>query len=179
MKEVTRRPSVGTMLSGTAAALLLTWGSANAQTIVGTDTFQVTATVLAQCSVSAGNLGFGTYSPAVGTPTDATSTISVTCPNGQNYQIGLNDGQNSGLATAPGTTRAMTGGVTPGVDHLDYDLFKDTPGGNRWGNTFNVDTLAASGTGAAQLHTVHGRVPALQNSPPGTYADTVTVNVFF
>jgi spore coat protein U-like protein len=48
-----------------------------------------------------------------------------------------------------------------------------------WGITIGTDTVSATGNGAAQTHTVYGRVPAQTTPAPATYSDTVTVTVTY
>src|SRR5512139_2308863 len=78
MKLVTR--ILAAVAFGLAAA-----GSAQAQT--ATTTFNVTANVTSSCTVSATDLLFGAYTATAASPLDQTSTISVTCTNGENYGI--------------------------------------------------------------------------------------------
>ena len=134
-----------------------------------TTTFTVTATVQATCLISATSLAFGTYT---GVQVDATSTITVTCTNTTPWNIGLNAG------TAPGatvTTRQMLNGAAT----LNYALFRDAARTLNWGNTVATDTLAGTGSGAAQAQTVFGRVAGSQFPAPGGYADTITATVTF
>ena len=95
-----------------AAAGLLFANSTLAAT--ATTTFQVTATVLNSCKVTATDLSFCAYDPVAGA-LDGTSTITATCTAGTPYTIGLDAGLNS--ASAVGTTRAMCSGQ-PKVDTL-------------------------------------------------------------
>ena len=77
-------------------------------------TFTVSASVISNCTISAGNLAFGSYDPVgvnAGTGADlyANSTLTVACTkNAPNVWIGLDAGANS--ASAVGTTRAMSAG---------------------------------------------------------------------
>src|ERR1700758_48857 len=115
-------------------------------------TFQVTATVLATCMISASNLGFGNYSGAAAT---GTATITVTCTNTSPYNVGLNAGTASGATV---TTRKMVG-----------------PGGQ----TVGTDTVAGTGNGSAQTLTVYGQVSAGQYVAPGAYSDTITATITY
>jgi spore coat protein U-like protein len=143
-------------------------GSSYAATTTGT--FTVSSTVTATCSVSAGNLAFGSYT---GAQVDATSTITVTCTNGSPYKIGLDAGTGSGATVS---TRKMTSGGNT----LNYSLYSDAGRTTNWGNTVGVDTLdTGTGSGSAQNVTVYGRIPASQLSPAGSYSDTITVTITF
>jgi len=132
-------------------------------------TFQVTATIPSSCAVTATNLAFGNYTGAV---LDNTSVITVNCTNSTAYNIGLGAGTGTGATT---TTRILTSGL----NKLNYTLWRDSARSLNWGDTVGTDTLASTGTGAAQTFTVYGRIPASQSSNPGSYSDTITVTVSF
>lgn len=154
-----------------AILLLLSWeGRVFAGT--ATTTFQVTATVTAACSVTATNLSFGSYDPSSATNNDATSTVTPTCTLLTAYNIGLNAGTGSGATV---TTRKMT----KGSDTLNYSLYRDAVRSQNWGDTVGTDTVSGTGTGLGVATIVYGRIPASQNVPTGSYADTITVTVTF
>ncbi|WP_395390966.1 spore coat U domain-containing protein [Novosphingobium sp. BL-8A] len=142
-----------------------------AQAATTTTTMAVTATVQPSCTVSATALAFGNYNPLSATPLDGTSTITVNCTTGSTYTVGLNAGATSGATV---TTRQML----LSSNALNYTLYRDSGRTNNWGNTPGTDTpaLATATTSPASI-TVYGRIPALQNVPAGSYADTVTVSV--
>src|SRR6476659_2923392 len=91
-------------------------------------TFTVTATVVANCTISASNLTFGNYDPVTANNTTgadlyANSTLTVACTKGSpNVWIGLDAGANG--ASAVGTTRAMSAG---GGNFLSYELYTANP----------------------------------------------------
>jgi spore coat protein U-like protein len=138
-----------------------------------TDTFNVTATVLGACTVSATDLGFGNYTPTSGTDLDATSTVTVTCTNGTGYSVGLNEGTHGSTVT----TRQMLDTVSS--DTLNYALFRNLARTDNWGNTPLTDTVDDTGDGTAQDITVYGRVDANQYVSAGSYADVITVTVTY
>lgn len=159
-------------LSAATVAVLLATG-ANAAT--ETTTFTVSATVTNACSVSASNLAFGNINPLTNatTATDATTTVSVTCSNGTAYNVGLNAGAATGATV---TARKMVSGTNT----LSYALYRDSARTANWGSTVGTDTVAGTGSGAAQSLTVYGRVPSGQQSTPvGAYTDTITVTVTY
>lgn len=136
------------------------------------DTFQVTATVVAACSITANDLDFGAYSPVSGITADAATLLEISCTNGAPYEVGLSAG------TTPGgmvSQRLMT----DGTHTLSYNLYIDAARTNVWGETPGLDTLAGTGTGVLQLLTVYGRLPGSQSVPAGSYADTVTATITF
>jgi spore coat protein U-like protein len=151
------------------AAVLVSWaGLAGATT--ATTTFQVTATVSANCIVSASALSFGTYDPLSASAATSTSTISVRCTLDTPYSIALDAGTGSGATVS---ARKMS----KGGDTLSYSLFQDGSHLNVWGQTAGTNTLGGTGTGSDVEHTVYGRIPAGQNVRTGAYADTITVSV--
>ncbi|BBI99209.1 biofilm synthesis protein [Ferrigenium kumadai] len=128
--------------------------------------FLVTASIAGTCSAAtATELAFGNYD---GGQNDRTSTITVTCSTGTSYEIGLNDGANY---NAP--NRRMKHGA---ADYLNYELYSDAGRTTRWGNDDSGDVHMIS-DGTAQNIDVYGRMPAGQNGPIGSYADTITVTV--
>lgn len=164
------KPSVR-IIAGCTLCAALAPGLALAATT--TTTFNVTATVIDVCAVSAGNLSFGTYSPIAGSALDGTSTITVTCSLGTAYNLRLDGGTNGSGVSARQMLRAS------GTELMNYSLYRDPARTNNWGQTDNTDTVSATGTGLNQDHTVYGRIPASENVPAGSYSDTVTVTVSY
>jgi len=174
----------------TTGALLGAAGSASALT--ATNTFTVSATVLKTCSVSAGNLGFGSYTPGAGALT-ATSTVTVNCTKGTTYTVALNGG-----STVGGTVAQRLMLQTAGTSTLQYNLCTTAPlatglcnGSTAWGDGTG-STITQSGTGAgmgggnATAFTVNGGLP--DSGPNQTaavvgastvYSDVVTVTVTY
>ncbi len=142
-----------------------------------TNTFQVTATITSSCTVSGSNLNFGSaIDPlAVGVPLDATSTLTVTCSNTTPYTVALNAGANAG-----GSTNFTSRTMKSGSDTLGYQLYVDSGRTSVWGDgTSSSSAKNGTGTGAAQSHSVYGRIPSLANVVPGSYTDTVTVTISY
>ncbi|MGA2674758.1 MAG: spore coat U domain-containing protein [Terracidiphilus sp.] len=122
------------------------------------------------CSTYASSLVFGTY---FGSTIDVTGSVTVICPQGTAYDIGLNAG------IAPGdtiTTRAMTGGAG-GQSSLGYVLYSNAAYTNNWGNSAGTGWVAGTGTGSAQTYTIYAQIPANEISPVGSYTDTITASV--
>lgn len=134
--------------------------------------FTVTATVPSACNVSATMLNFGSKG-SLSTNTDATSSVSVQCTNTTPYNVGLNAGTGSGATVA---TRKMTG---PASATLNYSLYTTAARTTVWGNTVGTNTVAGTGTGAAQSLTVYGRVPVQSTPATGSYTDTIVVTVTY
>ncbi len=123
----------------------------------------------ASCSVSASGVAFGNYTAT--NIVNITGTVSVTCTSGTAYHVGLN----AGLATgATITNRSMTG---PASALLGYKLFSDSGRTANWGNTSGTGYVSGTGTGSAQTLTIYAQIPASEFVAPGSYTDTVTINV--
>lgn len=148
--------------------------AATAHAATVTDQFQVTATVVASCTVSATDLGFGNYDPLSGSHTTATSTVTVRCSLEAPFDIGLDAGTGSGATI---TVRRMT--LAADTETLDYGLFSNATHTTNWGDTVGVDTVSGTGTGLDATFSVYGRLPAGQNQPVGSYSDTITVTVTY
>jgi len=133
--------------------------------------FNVTATVVKHCTVSATTLDFGTPAGFLTANVDALSTITTQCTSTTPYQIGLDNGQH-----ATGTTRRMAGGTS---EFITYELYRDTGRTQRWGSTALVDTVSGTGTGNNISTTVYGRVPVQTTPSPSAYSDTITVSVTY
>jgi spore coat protein U-like protein len=144
--------------------------SAVAQANPATTTFNVTATVLKDCIVSATGLPFGNYTGAL---VNVSSTVTVTCTSGTAYTVGLNAGLTTGATV---TTRQM--GITQPAGGLNYSLLTTSYSGANWGNTSGT-WVSGTGSGAAQPLTVYGVLPAGQYVPPGSYTDTIAVTVTY
>lgn len=166
MKPSLRWFSVTTLL--VAASVSTAMAAATATT-----SFNVTATVIDVCAVSATNLGFGTYSPIGGSALDGSSTITVTCTLGTPYNVRLDAGANGASVSARQMLR------TSGTETLPYYLYRNAGRTQNWGLTDNTDTVSATGTGVSVGHTVYGRIPASSNVPAGSYTDTVNVTVSY
>ena len=159
----------------TAASILLIAGLAGrpAFALTATAQFNVQITINAECQInSASDLNFGA-SGVLDTAVLATSAIDVQCTTGTTYNIGLNQGTGAGATVA---SRLMTG---PGAQTVGYSLYSNAAHTTLWGNTIGTDTIAGTGSGAAQSYTVYGLVPVQTTPGPGTYNDTITVTVTY
>ncbi|MGX5844363.1 Csu type fimbrial protein [Mesorhizobium sp. ArgA1] len=132
--------------------------------------FNVTATVAANCLVVAQNIDFGPKG-VLSNNVDASGQVSVTCTPGTAYTVSLGNGL---TGTSP-TARLMT----LGGQVVTYGLYRDTNRSQPWGNTIGTNTVAGTGTGAAQNLPVYGRVPPQTTPAPGVYTDTVVVTVTY
>lgn len=170
---------VAAVVGGIAFLSLFALRSARAATTTGT--FNVTATVVASCSLgTVSNLAFGNFDPtaAIGAGNgQASTTIGVTCTNGTAYTVALDYGANGGSSA----NRVMS----DGTNTLNYNLYTDSSYKNVWydGNTdactaTNCDS--GTGTGSSQSYTVYGEIASGQNPVPSAgYTDTITITVTY
>lgn len=137
-------------------------------------TMGVSATVSANCTISAGTVDFNAINPQSATAHTATGTVTVTCTNGAAWSIGADAG---GGTSATLTNRRMMSGANA----INYSLFTDSGYVNVWGSgAGGTVQLTGTGTGSAQALTIYGRVPAGQTTiRAGTYGDTINVTVTY
>lgn len=131
------------------------------------------ATVSNACRITlATDLDFG-MAGALSANRDQASTITLRCPNGTNWRLGLGNGSH-----ANGSVRRMRSAAG---DYITYELYLNAARTQRWGNTPGTDTSNGTGAGESSplLQTVYGRVPPQANAPAGGYADTVTVTLTY
>lgn len=148
--------------------------AASSATLASTDTMTVSASVDTSCSVTADNLAFGAVNVLSATAVTSTSNISVTCTTDTTYNIGLDGGNSADVAARYMTDTATT------PNKLNYNLYQESTNTTVWGNTSGTNTVAGTGTGSAQSHTVYGKVPGGQSGlPAGAYDDTINVTVYF
>jgi spore coat protein U-like protein len=155
---------------GPIAAGILLGATGTATAAIETTTFTVSAVVVANCSVDADDLNFGSYDASG----DLTSTadIDVRCSTGVPYTVSLSAGSSGDF-----TTRTLEAGANT----LAYNLYLDAAHSTVWDDT-NVDTGMGLGMsiGNEITHTVHGLLPdtaANQDAPVGNYSDLITVTV--
>jgi spore coat protein U-like protein len=126
------------------------------------------ATARADCSLSSAGVAFGAYDPLASAPVESAGTIGINCSPATSYAIALSAGN--------GTFDARL--LRSGASALGYNLYTDPARTTVWGDgTGTSMTVSGSGTGAS--YPVYGRIPARQNVPAGSYADTITVTVTF
>jgi spore coat protein U-like protein len=160
-----------------AAAIVVATGGVQAATTTTTTTFQVSATVLKTCTVSAASLAFGNYTPGSGALTGNT-TINVNCTKSTPYTVELNGGSTAGgtvaqrlLANGPGNT-------------LQYNLYTSNTYATIFGDATGGSTQSGTGSGVnvANALSVYGQLPdnaTNQGAVPGTYTDTIQVTVTY
>jgi spore coat protein U-like protein len=130
-----------------------------------------TATVLANCAVSATGVNLGSSGP-IQSNVDAAGTVTVQCTSSTPYAVALNGG-NAG-ASDP-TKRKMS----KGAETITYGLYQNSARTQPWGMSAGSNTVGGTGTGSGQALTVYGRVASQTTPSPGTYTDSVVVTVTY
>jgi spore coat protein U-like protein len=170
----------GALTRGLAVAAMILGLGGVAQAATATSTFTVSVTISSACSISAGNLDFGSQG-LLSANVDATSTISVTCTNSTPYSVGLDNGQNF----AAGSRRMRDTGA--GTTYVNFGLYTDAARTSGWTTTTaagsctgGANTCAlGTGSGSAQSITVYGRIPPQATPAPATFNDTVTATITY
>ena len=130
------------------------------------------------CIITAPNLDFGS-SPLAGSFDPVTRTILIRCSAGAAYSVGLDDGENP----AGGVRRMRSG-----TDHLGYEIYRTTSSSDRWGAVGGARRDSASADAGAgiydsvttQAFTYRAAIlPGQITPPPGTYRDTIRIDVDF
>jgi spore coat protein U-like protein len=133
--------------------------------------------LLQTCTLSATPVAFGNYNPANITALAGSGTVTLTCTGLvsllDSWTISLSTGNSGNYAS-----RQMTGGGKT----LLYNLYTGPSLSQIWGNgsagtgvISETETLVI-GT-SVYNYTVYGQVTALQDQPPQTYTDSITVTV--
>jgi len=140
-----------------------------------TATLNVTANVAARCTITAATLAFGAYDPIVANLTaalDGTTTFTVTCTQGgANVFVGASLGVN-----ALGSVRRLKSGT---ADFLTYELYREPGRTTIWGTTQAAGLAVVPDGTTPVTMSVYGRIAGAQDSPVGTYSDTVVMTVNF
>lgn len=166
-----RRPAGGGAwtagLLGVIAGIFAATGPGHATTT--TANIAVSMTITPTCQTNLTTLAFGTYA---GVQSDVTASVNLTCTNSTPFTIAINAGQQS-------TGNYQWNMAGPGATRLAYQIFRDSGRTNLWGGSQGVDTVGGTGTGAAVVIPMYGRMKAAQYVQPGAYTDTVTMTVSY
>jgi spore coat protein U-like protein len=121
------------------------------------------------CTVEASPVAFGTYAT---TPATSSGSITVRCTLGIAIAIALSPGGSGTYAP-----RRMQGSTHT----LAYNLHTDASGSTVWGDGTGGTSTAVQVLQALVpvVRTVHARVPARQDVPPGIYGDSVVATIAF
>lgn len=142
-----------------------------------TSTVTVTATVLGNCTISAGTVAFGNYDPISATPLDQTGSVNVQCTTGTVATIAMGQGSNAAVGS---TDAAPLRQMASGAQRLRYDLYQDSGRATVWGNTLLTSVTYTALSSASTAVTIYGRIPIHQNATAGAgYSDSVTATINF
>jgi spore coat protein U-like protein len=135
-----------------------------------TETVHIHAKVVAQCTLSCGNLAFGQYVTGQNVPQHGQVDVSYNCPDGLNITLNLSPGQ-----SGDGANRRMRNPASG--QELPYQLFQDAERSTVWGAGADGLTIGATPGGGARLVPIFGRIPAGQTIGAGSYSDTVILDL--
>ena len=121
----------------------------------------------ADCMISTQSMAFGNYDTLSLSPLDGIGNVAIDCSAASSFTISLG----SGNATVE--QREMRSGSNT----MRYNLYSDPARTFVWGD--EISETAVSDTAQRGNYTVYGRVPAKQNLPSGTYADSIVVTVTY
>ena len=159
------------LLTASAMTAALFGAPLASQAATETGNFDVLLTLTAACTLdSTSPLDFGTQSDAdviSATPIDQANSVTVTCSNGADFTITLNNGGNFDAGPV-GSERAMK---SANNSFVSYQLFQDSGRTVPWTDTDNVPF---TGTGGSQDIDIFGRIPA--QAPTIDAADTFDSN---
>jgi spore coat protein U-like protein len=133
---------------------------------------QVSANVIAGCTVSAMPMAFVVIPPYVNANVDSTANILLRCAPNTPYTIDIDGG-----LYAQGINRRVFSAAANA--YLTYDVFRDPPKSQVWGSGSAKNLTGNSGATGLMVHTVYGRLNEKANMKAGSYQDTLTVTVSF
>jgi spore coat protein U domain-containing protein, fimbrial subunit CupE1/2/3/6 len=176
LKIKSSKSSFVTLSSSLAAvgALLLA-GTASAAT--STANLGVSASVVANCSITSAPIAFGAYNTVTGVQVDNQGSVTVSCTLDADSVITLGQGANDANGSAAAPQRRLVS-ATNAAEFLDYQLFQETGRTTVWGNTAGTG-VAYTGIGSTEVVDVFGRIAAGQNVAEGTFTDTVVATITF
>ena len=129
------------------------------------------------CTLSSLGVVFGNYLPTAASP--ATGQVSVTCL----LSLGSSASVAYSLAFSSGNGSYSNRQLSLGGSHLAYNLYTTSAGNIVWGDgTAGTGTVSDSYTltlATVRNYQIYGSIPANQNVPAGSYADTITVTISY
>jgi spore coat protein U-like protein len=157
-------------ISALAGAALIV-GVSPALSATVTSTFDVQVLLTESCTIDSPTttvLDFG--NPAgLSANVDQVLGLLVTCTNGTDFDVALNNGLN--------LNRSMRLGATG--NYVDYELYTDNTFATPWPSTVGTPPYAFTGTGAQQTVDIFGRIPPQATPLAGTYTDTIQVTLTY
>ncbi|WP_439520650.1 Csu type fimbrial protein [Hydrogenophaga sp.] len=129
------------------------------------------ANVPSGCQITAvTDLDFGTLASSLTGAHDQAASVTLRCPGGTAWQIGMDNGQHHA------GNRRMRNGAG---GYIGYGIYRDAARTLAWGNSLGVNTVSGTGTGSPTPVTIHGRIPAQGGVSSGSYTDTVIVTLTY
>ncbi len=143
--------------------------------------FNVTITILKQCTVTAPatiSLGSVGATDLITTTTSATQPFTVTCSLGTGYTVGF---ASTNDVTSGSPTHQMKGAASGNTGVVQYNLFDATSGATNTGAlSASSSVISGTGTGASQTKMLKAQVVNYTTAvTPDTYTDTVTMSVTY
>jgi len=140
-----------------------------------TVTFDVTASVVGDCTISAFAINFGTYEPVVThntVPLDSTTTINVYCTKGTAGSVALDNGVN--FSGGNRRMKSAAGAL------MIFEIYKDAGYSTVW-NAVGVNSATSTNKtipiGGGFI--AYGRIAAGQDLAAGAYSDTLQAVVTY
>ncbi len=165
-----------------SAFVLLTIGGLATAASASTQTtnFNVSATVINDCSISSSNIAFGNYDPTSTTAITAQGAITALCTMGDSVSVALGQGSN---AAASSTAAVPVRQMASGIQKLPYHIYMASSGSVEWGTgTIGTNQPAAQTSASvktALTFTTYGTILAGLDVPAGSYTDTVVATVTY
>lgn len=166
------------LLTSLSVALLAMGAASPVFAASSTSQFSPQVNIFSSCRIAqAPNLAFGAYNPLAPALKEVSNTLTIRCTPGTTAVYSLSQGLNAGTGStcaAPVRNMRSSGGGT-----LAYAIKFPSTGrpvvcANSANQTHYFGLLSFE-----QTISFRGELPPGQNTPVGTYADTVTVVVSF
>lgn len=158
---------------GFAAAAMIASFGAPAQADTSQATIYVSANITAYCTLSGGNLFFGSLSDG-SVDADAAADMTLYCTDGTPYTVTLDQGDN-----ANGSDTRMK---DINNNYIVYDLYSDSARTTALTYTAGSAQLATgTGTGGNTTLSVYGRIESTEvaAATSAQYYDSITVTVTY
>ena len=165
-----------------STALLLSAFSFHAFAGTATATFNVTASVVAKCTIAATSPASLAYDPMSGTAITGNGSLAIKCSKGTVANVDMSQG--GGCTSGSRCMKSATTGST-----LNYSILQppsNTPGSactgatTPWSSGSGTFKLTAAGNSSARNYNVCISIPAGQDpSVASDYTDSVTATVNF
>jgi spore coat protein U-like protein len=141
-----------------------------ASTTTSGTAFPVSLTVNSACTINSGPTAVTFAASNLTAPADQTSSVSITCTSTTPYNVYFT----SANTVTSNTTRELLNGT----NSISYQILNTSSSNTPIGNTAATG-ISATGTGAAAVTNLGFHVSSYGTPVPGTYTDTVTLNVTY